>query len=540
VQASFVESTDAAGIDFTYFNGDDLASKGMHIHQTLGGGIAVIDYDGDGWPDLHFTQGAREAMIEADADHIDRIYRNLGNGRFLDVTPAAGVGDDRYSQGATVGDYDNDGFPDLFVSNIGKSRLYRNNGDGTFTDCTLAAGIALNHWSTSCLLADLNGDGFADLYDVTYIRGTEAFHLKCGDDLARACTPLGFPGENDHLLLNLGDGTFRDVSDEAGLASVTGKGLGILAADFERSGQLSLIVANDTEMNFYLTNLTGQRGALPLFEERGVANGLAFNRDGMTQANMGIAADDCNGDGLLDLFITTFYKEAKTLRLQQPGQMFVDMTREANLRDASFDTLGFGTQFLDGELDGLPDLVVANGHVDDYTHKGLPFEMRPHYFRNIGHCRFIEPPAETLGPYFEARHVGRSLVRFDWNRDGREDFAVSHLNTPVALVTNATQGAGHSLTVRLVAVNSARDGIGAIVTLQAGDFTRVRELTAGDGYFASNQRELVFGLGDHEKVDSLVVQWPSGKQQHFADIAVDRQYLLIENREAPVALYVNR
>lgn len=539
-QASFVESTQAAGIDFSYFNGDDLKAKGMRIHQTLGGGIAVIDYDGDGWPDLHFTQGAQDVMTDSDSDHFDRLYRNMGNGRFAEVTFAVGVADDRYSQGATVGDYDNDGFPDLFISNIGKSRLYHNNGDGTFSDATQAAQITLNHWSTSSLLADLNGDGLPDLYDVTYVRGTEVFHMMCGDDLARACAPLGFEGENDHLLLNLGDGTFQDVSSEAGLRSVEGKGLGILAADFDRSGQLSLVIANDTEVNYYLANQTPRRGAPPVFEERGVVNGLGFNRDGLTQANMGIAADDCNGDGLLDLFITTFYREAKTLRIQQPGQMFVDMTREANLREVSFDTLGFGTQFLDGELDGLPDLVVANGHVDDWTHKGLPFEMRPHYFRNVGQCSFVEPPAEKLGPYFEARHLGRSLVRLDWNRDGREDFAVSHLNAPVALVTNSTSGAGHYLAVRLVAINSARDAIGAILTLKTGNFTRVRELTAGDGFFASNQRELVFGLGNYEKVDTLVVRWPSGAQQEFSQLAIDRAYLLIENRGAPVSLNFTR
>jgi tetratricopeptide (TPR) repeat protein len=540
VQPAFVESTREAGIDFTYFNGDDLESKGMKIHQTLGGGIAVIDYDGDGWPDLHFTQGARDVLDFEDSEHFDRLYRNLGNGRFADVTAAAGVADHRYSQGPAVGDYDSDGFPDLFISNIGKSRLYRNNGDGTFADVTAAAGVDLNHWSTSALLADLNGDGHPDIYNVTYLRGGEVYHTMCGQEAARACTPIGFDAENDYLLLNLGDGTFRDATSEAGLAAVTGKGLGILAADFDRSGRLSLVVANDTEVNFFLANQTARRGGLPRFEERGVSNGTAYDRDGLTQANMGIAADDCNGDGLLDLYITTFWRESKTLRIQQPGQFFVDMTREANLRDAGYEFLGFGTQFLDGELDGLPDLVVANGHVDDFTYKGIPFEMRPQYFRNLGGGKFSECAPARLGPYFEARHLGRCLVRLDWNRDGREDFAVSHLNAPSALVTNDTAGGGHFLTVRLVAVNSARDAVGAIATLTAGGFSRVRELTGGDGYFASNQRQLVFGLGNHRKVDRLVIQWPSGTQQEFVDLAVDREYVLIENRDSPVLLVVDR
>ncbi len=537
-QAAFVDSTPKAGIDFTFFNGDDLESKGMRLHQTLGGGVAAIDYDGDGWPDLHFTQGARQVFNDDDHDHVDRLYRNLGNGRFADVSFSAGVADNRYSQGAAVGDYDNDGFADLFISNIGRSRLYRNHGDGTFDDVTQAAGIDLNHFSTSGLLADINGDGHADIYEVTYVQGTEVFEMMCGPR-ARACTPLGFDGDMDHLLLSLGDGTFRDVTVEAGMSSLRGKGLGIVAADFERSGQLSLVVANDTEANFYLANLTPQRGAMPLFQDRATPNGLAYNREGLTQANMGIAADDCNGDGLLDLYITTYYQESKTLRLQQPGQTFVDRTREANLRDPGFKTLGFGTQFLDAELDGLPDLVVANGHVDDYSFEGHPFEMQPQYFRNTGGGRFVERPAESLGPYFVARHLGRALARLDWNRDGREDFAVSHVASPSVLITNATAGAGHFLAVRLAAVHSARDAIGAILTLKAGDFTRVREMTAGDGYYASNERKLVFGLGNHTKIDRLVVQWPAGGQQAFSDLAVDREYLIIEDRGAPIPLRVN-
>jgi hypothetical protein len=238
----------------------------------------------------------------------------------------------------------------------------------------------------------------------------------------------------------------------------------------------------------------------------------------------------------MDLYITTFYQESKTLRIQQPDHTFIDTSREAKLYDPGFKMLGFGAQFLDGELDGLPDLVVANGHVDDFSFEGMPFEMQPQYFRNVGKGRFVERPAETLGPYFLARHLGRALARLDWNRDGREDFAVSHVAAPSALITNATPGAGHYLAVRLVAVNSARDAIGAILTLTAGNLTRVREMTAGDGYFASNERQLVFGLGTKTKVDQLIVQWPSGGRQVLSDLAVDREYLIIEDRDAPIPL----
>ncbi len=541
VDARFVDSTHEAGIDFSYVTGDDPQTKGMRYYQTFGGGVAVLDYDGNGWPDLHFTQGADQPFDDADTSHVDRLYRNLGNGRFVDVTFSAGVPEHRYSQGATVGDYDNDGFPDLFVSNIGKSRLYRNNGDGTFADVTLSAGITLDHYSASSLLADLNGDALPDIFDVVNLRDRKALDAFCDVANARVgCTQSNLDGDVDRLLLNLGDGTFRDVTDASGLADIKGKGLGLVAADFDRSGRLSLFIANDIEANFYLVNQTPQRGALPRFLERGVLHGLAFDRDGAPQGNMGIAADDCNGDGLLDLYVTTFYEEAKTLRSQQSEQMFVDVTREANLRDGGFQMLGFGTQFLDAELDGLPDLVVTNGHVLDATSIGVPFEMPPQYFRNVGNGRFIEKSAESLGPFFKGKYLGRGLARLDWNRDGREDFAVSHIHSPAALVTNQTVGAGHYLAVRLVAVNSARDAIGVIATLTAGDFTRVRELTAGDGYLASNQRELVFGLGTREKIDKLVVRWPSGGEQEFTTVQVDGEYLVIENRETPVALRIDR
>ncbi|MCY2993703.1 MAG: FG-GAP-like repeat-containing protein [Planctomycetota bacterium] len=532
-QVAFEDMAKAVGIDFTYRSGIDPQTKEMCLLATTGGGVAVLDYDGDGWPDLYFTQGGSWPWISGQTPnpYRDRLYRNLSAGQFEDVTQSSGLGDDRYSQGVSVGDFNNDGFPDLYVANFGANRLYRNNGDGTFTDVTTESGLHGERWTTSCLIADLNGDGNPDLYDVNYLSSEDAARSICrkGEEL-RWCSPSSFAAEPDQLYLNLGDGRFEDISESAGILAPSGKGLGIVAADFAGVGKLNLFVANDAEPNFYFVNQTEHPGGRPQFEERALLSGLACNEDGLPQACMGVAADDADGDGLLDLFVTTFYQQAKILFTQRPGNLFIDNTRQAGLRDVGFYRLGFGTQFLDGELDGWPDLVIANGHVLDLSAQGVPHKMRPQYLRNLGHGRFAEIPASSLGPFFEGEYLGRGLARLDWNQDGREDFVVSHTDAPAALVTNRTKQAGHFLAVKLCGVVSSRDAIGTTVRLTAAGRTLVRQLTAGDGFQASNERQLIFGLGPQNQIGELRVVWPSGLQQIFRDVPVDRHLLLIEGR----------
>lgn len=537
-RAKFEDVAVAAGIDFRYFNSGDPARQGKRMFETTGGGVAVLDLDADGRPDLHFTQGCRWPPQSGQTEHLDRCFRNVG-GQFADVTRQAGLGDDRFGQGCAAGDLDNDGFADLYLGNIGGNRLYRNNGDGTFVDIAVESGVAGESWTTSCVIADLNADGLPDLYDVNYLRGREVFERLCGAHLKQSCAPSIYDGAPDQAYQNFGDGHWADVTSAAGVGALLGKGLGIVAADLAGTGRLSLFVANDGEANFLLTNQTESPGGTPRLSEDALLAGVAFDRNGRAQAYMGVAADDADGNGLLDFYVTTFYEDSKTLFLQQPGTLFVDGTVEAGLRDPGYYTLGFGTQFLDIELDGLPDIVQANGHIDDYSFEGKPYRMRPQLFRNGGNARFTELPPDSLGAWFQGEYLGRGLARLDWNNDGLEDFAVSDLEGPAALVTNRTEGAGRFTAVRLAGVASARDAIGATVTAKAGGKTHVRQLTAGDGYQASNERKLVFGLGASERVEQLTVRWPSGATQNFSRLSAGDEYLLIEGRGRPVPLFAS-
>ena len=527
-----VDLAATAGLDFAYYNSSDPATPGMRMFEFSGGGVGVLDFDADGWPDLHFTQGRPWTPEETVAFQgelpTDRLFRNGGNGRFHDVTTAAGVADGDYSQGVTVGDFDGDGFPDLYIANIGGNRFYRNNGDGTYADVSAETDtIGGSEWTTSCLLADLNADGLPDLYTVNYVSG--ALTQICQrDGVARACTPAAFDAQQDHVYLNQGNGRFNDVTDNAGIEAPNGKGLGIVAADFQGTGRLSLFVANDEVPNFFFENVSAPKGPLA-FQELALAAGLAVDQDGSAQACMGVAAGDVDGDGRLDLFVTNYFNESNTFYHQEPGGLFVDATRPAGLREPSYRMLGFGTQFVDADLDGSRDLILVNGDVDDFSHvPGRMYQMPPQLYHNLGGGKFVEVPADRAGAWFGGKYLGRSLARLDWDRDGREDVAVSNLDSPAALVTNRTADVAHFLAVRLRGTVDSRDAIGATVTVTAAGQTWMQQLTAGDGYQASNQRQLIFGLGTREQVERLSVRWPGGSVQTFGTVPTDRELLLIE------------
>ncbi|WP_373652391.1 MULTISPECIES: FG-GAP-like repeat-containing protein [unclassified Schlesneria] len=529
---SFSDDAAATGIHFTYFNSADPQTAGQQMFEFTGGGVGSTDFDLDSWPDLYFTQGCKWPVELSQTDYLDRLYRNLGTGQFQDVTDSCGIRESGFGQGLSFGDYDNDGFPDLLVANIGGNRLFHNEGDGTFCETTHLLPPHEGRWTTSCAIADLNGDTWPDLYAVNYLYAEDVFERMCHhkDGVPRMCAPFEFPAAESQFLLNNGDGSFSDASVVSGLAAPNGKGLGLLIADFHQSGKLDVFVANDLVSNFFYTNRAPHRGGSPEFEEVGLSHGVALNADGQAQGCMGIAADDFNGDGKLDLFVTNFYMESNTLYLQVENDAFVDATASVGLTQPSLPVLGFGVQSIDADVDGLRDFLVTNGHVDDQRAYGQPYAMRPQIFRGREDGIFQEISPQSAGPFFQREYLGRGMCRLDWNRDGREDIAISHLEAPAALLTNRTTSAGHSLVMHLRGIVSDRDAIGAIVTVLAGERKQTQHLTAGDGYQGCNQRSLTFGLGQHTLASEVTIRWPSGIRQTFLNVQANHEWLCLEEQ----------
>lgn len=534
----FVDEAAETGIHFVYFNDHRPELPAARPFEFTGGGVAILDYDQDGWPDVYLTQGCRFPQQDGHPQRVDCLFRNLGNGQFEDVTAAAGLSEDRYSQGVACGDYNNDGFADLYIGNLDANRMYRNNGDGTFSDVTSQTGTAGADWTTSCALADLNGDGLPDVYAVNYLAGDDVFERVCRTSSGepRICNPHDFVAAADELYVNLGDGRFERWGESSGIRLPYGKGLGIVAGDLTGADRMDLFIANDTDANHFFVNATPVPGHPPRFSDCAMVTGLAFDWNGIGQACMGVAVGDANADLLLDLFVTNYFDESNTLYLQESGGLFRDASREAGLREPSLKTLGFGTQFLDGDADGRPDLLVVNGHVEDQSRLGIPYRMRAQYFRNLGAGRFVELAAESLGPYFERETLGRSLALVDWNRDLLQDAVISHLDEPAALLTNRTPDPGNTFAIELRGVSGSRDAVGTSVMVTCKDHTWMQQLTAGDGYQASNQRRLFFGVGSHARVDQVEIRWPGGPAQTFTELPVNCELLAVEGWEHPLRL----
>lgn len=527
-----------AGVEFRYFNGGDPATPHViPLQEQTGGGVAAFDYDADNWPDLYFTQGSAWPPDATQLTHLDRLFRNRGNGSFADVTAAIRAAENGFSQGISSGDINDDGFPDLFIANIGTNRLLMNNGDGTFSDSTVAAVAAHADWTTSCLIGDLNGDALPDLYAVNYLAGDDVFTRVCRnpDGSQRPCAIQGFDGAPDRLYLNQGDGRFEDATDACGLSGETGRGMGIIAADFDGAGRPSLYVANDVGPNFLWSN-DAPRGSPLRFTDMGVPASVAVNEFGQYEAGMGIATGDANNDGRLDLFVTNFERESNTLYRYEGGGLFAVATREAGLKDGRTDWLGFGTQFLDADRDGDLDLVLTNGHVDDNRHLDRPYQMPPQLFSNMGNGTFTELTDAGIGRYFEERYLGRGLARVDWNRDGLDEFVVSHLDQPAALLANVTPTDNGFVAVHLRGRYVDRDAIATTVSVTIDGTPQMRQLTAGDGYQACNQKRLLFGVPSGRTVENLEVRWATGAVQTFTDVPVNSELIIVEGRPKPLAL----
>ncbi len=532
-EIAFEGQSSEIGIDFVYDQSPDAESHGVRIFESTGGGAGVFDIDHDGWPDLYLTQGEPwppgSNVPHPSSSHCDALYRNRQTS-FENVTELAGLGDeDGYGQGCSCGDLNNDGFIDLYVANIGRNQLLLNNGDGTFSDVTYECGLDAEEWTTSCLIVDLNADGQPDLYDVNYLRGEQIFSAECG---ATHCSVRDFPGARDRVLLSQGELTLASVSEAA--PEENAKGLGIVTVYSPGDTKPSLFIANDQVPNFFLRPTTAEGK----YEDLALTSGLSVNRHGQPTACMGVAAADLNRDGLIDLFVTNFESEANNLYVQREGSFFEDAIVGSGLMAPGLPYVGWGTQFLDADNDGEPDLIVANGHVADFGEMNVEYQMPLQFFRNVSGLQFEPQQPKSNEPLFEQKSLGRSIARLDWNRDGLPDFVTTRIAAPTILATNRTQTLAHWLNIRLTATRSSRDASGAIVTVLSNGIEHRQQLIRGDGYQASNDPVLHFGLADSTGTVRVTIAWPSGAVSAFDSALVDCELLIVEGCSSP-AVFTN-
>ncbi|MHC4880188.1 MAG: FG-GAP-like repeat-containing protein [Planctomycetota bacterium] len=532
----FQDDAVTSNVHFQYHNGGNVKSDGLRrMYEFTGGGIAILDFDMDLYPDLYFSQGCPWQDRGTSQAPLDAVYRNLDAAGFADVTLSSTIAENEFSQGVAAGDIDNDGFPDLAVSNAGLNRLFRNNGDGTFSELPAVFPDEPASWSTSCLIADLNADSIPDIYFVNYLAGADVFERTCPDaagKLRLTCRPQQFSASPDNLYLGTGDGQFVDASASSGIVRPNGRGMGAAAAtlptiDASAPNTLSLIVANDSSCNFHFSPVAGSEHS-GSFEDRALFSGLAVNGSGRAEACMGIAVDDINGDRQLDLFFTNFAGETNTLYVQQNKGMFSDMTEQFNLGASSLKMLGFGTAFLDADLDSFSDLVIANGHVNDVRSGSTMFQMPAQFYRNQSGQGFVElTRQDSPGPYFQRMLLGRSLAVLDWNRDGRPDIIVSHLDEPAALLTNQSAPIGSWLQVRVIGTTGTRDALGTQITVSADRLHLTKQLIGGSSYQASHERSVTFGLGTVTAPVDLTVTWPSGRTSSINQVLPNQSVTIV-------------
>jgi len=522
----FVDVTQEAGIHWKHVDG---RSGQKYFMETLGSGAAFFDYDADGDPDLYFVNGAPLPGYVSQEIPTNCLYENNGDGTFTDITEKAGVGDTGYGHGCAVGDYNNDGKLDLYVTNYGVNRLYRNNGDGTFTEVAESAGVTEPRWSTSCAFADYDRDGNLDLYVVNYIVFDIDENPWCGfkeKGIRAYCEPDNFIAQSDTLYRNNGDGTFTDVTKTAGIYNITGKGLGVVWGDYNNDSTPDLYVANDsTENLFYHNNGDGT------FEEVGFMVGVALSEDGVAENGMGTAFGDWNNDGWLDLTVTNYAQQTNTLYHNDADGFFTDTTATTKTAQITYPYLGWATAFIDYDNDGYQDLFVANGHLhDNLAELGQEgtYGQRNLLFRNNANNTFTEV-SETLGAGMKLEDVSRGATFADYDLDGDIDIVVTNSNTAPRLLRNDGGNGKNWLQLRLTATNSSPDAIGVRVKITTGKLIQTHEVRSGDGYLSQQDLTLHFGIGDYEQVDSIEVQWQNGTKQLIGSVSANQVLFLEEN-----------
>ena len=520
----FVDVTSSAGIQFQHNSG---AFGGKFLPETLGSGCAFLDYDGDGWQDILLVNGMDWPGHKRTRSTL-KLYRNNRNGTFTDVTRKAGLDIEMYGMGVAVGDYNNDGFPDIFITCVGQSRLFKNTGKGTFIDVTKTSGLPGHMgFSTSAIWFDYDRDGLLDLFVCNYVKWSPEHDVFCSLDGKHKsyCTPEAYRGDTCWLFHNRGNGTFEDVTASSGIFDSSSKSLGVAMFDYDHDGWPDLVIANDTQPNKLYRNQ--QNGK---FKDVAVEAGLAYSTEGKPRAGMGVDIADFENSGTPGIAITNFDNEMIGLYRASGKEGFTDIATQNGIGLASKDRLGFGCAFFDANLDGFLDLAVANGHIDDTVRNirgNVGYAQPPQLFLNDGHGKFSDV-ASALNGGFDSPKVGRGLAYGDFDRDGDQDLLITTNNGPAFLYRNDQLAGNHSVRVRLQGTKSNRDGIGAVVRIFYASASQMRMVKAGSSYLSQSELPLTFGLGKIDTVDRMTVEWPSGRTEEFKNLKAGKAYDCLE------------